>query len=279
MPNKKSMLVHEDNPDHFHVKQENFIVEKMREVKDLSAGLNAEQLIFVKNLVNPDLTDTELKLFLALCNKVKLNPFNKEIIAVVYKGQNGRTVNTIVTRDGKRVVAEHTGGLESIETVAIYTKEIIIKTIVGEGKFEETKETHQVEPWEGGRLWGAICTVKRDGHQFTVRVPFSEYNTSRNVWSTKPETMIKKVAESQALSMAYPEVLGGVYDDSESFDGETKKEMLAGKITAALEKKNEEVKLINETADKAVKQMAKMMNEMPETIVEPKEEVVTARGD
>ncbi|HZE87073.1 MAG TPA: phage recombination protein Bet [Methylomirabilota bacterium] len=187
------------------------ITGQMKEMVAIRDSFQADQLRFVKGLINPDLTDTELYMFLAYAGKAGLNPFNKEVIAVVYSKNDPekRTVNTITTRDGKRATAYRQGGIESVTTEPIYIKEMTYGT---EGK--EVKKMQKVQPWEGGKLWGATCTVVRDGKTFTATVPASEYNTGYKIWATKPETMIKKVAESQALSMAVPELLG-IYDEAE----------------------------------------------------------------
>lgn len=190
------------------------VVSQMKELVEIKESFKPEQLKFIKGLINPDLTDNELYMFLAYAGKSGLNPFNKEIIAVVYNGQSGRTISTIVTRDGKRATAYRKGGIESIKTEPIYIKERIITSTDKEGKTNEIKKMEKVQPWEGGILWGATCTVVRNGKEYNATVPFKEYNTGRNVWAGKPETMIKKVAESQALSMAVPELLG-IYDESE----------------------------------------------------------------
>jgi len=228
----------------------NFIVEKMHEVKTLSLSMDEAQKKFVKDLINPDLTDTELVMFLQFSNNLKLNPFTKEIIAVVYGSGEYRKVNTIITRDGKRVVATRTGELEGIESEPIYIKETVTKEMIPvearvdskpESMWLERKEIKKVQAWEGGRLWGATATVIRNDHNFSVTIPFSEYNSGKNVWATKPETMIKKVAESQALSKAFPEILGGVYDDSEvSVEVKSDKDILADKVKTAQLKYKEE---------------------------------------
>lgn len=188
------------------------IANQMKEVIELKESFKEEQVKFIKNMLNPDLTDNELYMFLLFASKAGLNPFNKEIIAVVYSKNDPakRRVSTIVARDGKRAVAERKGGIEKVETKAIYTKEVTIET-EQDGK---VTQTIVVKPWEGGKLWGATCTVVRNGKAFTAEVPFSEYTTGRDLWAAKPSTMIKKVAESQALSMAVPELLGA-YDESE----------------------------------------------------------------
>lgn len=62
-------------------------------------------------------------------------------------------------------------------------------------------------------------TVKKrfpDGYvgDFTAEVDFKEYTTGKNLWTSKPKTMIAKVAEMHALRKACPE-LAKVYVEEE----------------------------------------------------------------
>jgi len=50
---------------------------------------------------------------------------------------------------------------------------------------------------------------------YSSKVYFSEYTTGRNLWGTKPRTMIAKVAEMHALRMACPEELAQAYVEEE----------------------------------------------------------------
>ena len=50
---------------------------------------------------------------------------------------------------------------------------------------------------------------------FTSLVFFKEYSTGKNLWTSKPMTMIAKVAEMHALRMAFPEVLDKAYVEEE----------------------------------------------------------------
>ncbi len=50
---------------------------------------------------------------------------------------------------------------------------------------------------------------------YTSEVYFKEYSTGKNVWASKPHTMIAKVAEMQALRSAFPEELDKVYVEEE----------------------------------------------------------------
>ena len=62
--------------------------------------------------------------------------------------------------------------------------------------------------------------VYREGLKVPVCVKryLAEYDMHREPWTSKPRTMIEKVALSQALRMAFP-ILGGTYDESEEWDG------------------------------------------------------------
>jgi len=179
-----------------------------------------EQREFVLKTIAPTLDQNELLLFLYRSQKLGLNPLEGEIFAYIsFETINGKKVRKlvmIVARDGKKRLASKTGHLRSVETEAIYIKEFDTSST-------DDPKAHmkimRVKPWEGGKLWGATCTITRDDYdkEFTVTVPFAEYNRNNSIWKYKPETMIKKVAESQCISYAFPE-LAGVYDESERFD-------------------------------------------------------------
>jgi hypothetical protein len=50
----------------------------------------------------------------------------------------------------------------------------------------------------------------------------SEFDKKKNNWASMPETMIKKVAESQALRFAFPDIFAGTYHESEQWkEGKT----------------------------------------------------------
>lgn len=51
--------------------------------------------------------------------------------------------------------------------------------------------------------------------EFTSTAYFAEYNTGRNLWISKPRTMLAKVAEMQALRKACPEELAQAYIEEE----------------------------------------------------------------
>lgn len=207
------------------------IKKEMQQLSQVNSEYDKAQKAFMKGLINPDLSDQELILFLKYSESLKLSPFRKEIIAVVYnKNTADRVVNTIVTKDGKMTIASRTGELDDVWSEAIYVKEkrTPVNTLDKDGKtvastLPDVVETVKCQPWEGGKLWGGLAVVTRNGKKYSVIVPLSEYTTGRSTWNSKPSTMIKKVALSQALTLAFPEILGGIYDESElQVNGEVK---------------------------------------------------------
>lgn len=70
-----------------------------------------------------------------------------------------------------------------------------------------------------GKIISCEVTIKKQVGEhigdYTAKVYFSEYDTGRNLWKTKPRTMIAKVAEMHALRMACPEELAKAYVEEE----------------------------------------------------------------
>jgi phage recombination protein Bet len=198
------------------IKSESLIRQQFDELGAVQKGFSKEQMEYVMKTIAPTLNEKEGWLFLLKASKLGLNPLLGELNA--YSSTNGRGERQLVIIagvHGKRRSAENTGNLKSLKTEAIYVKEIILNT-EHDGKVSQIVK---VNPWEGGRLWGATCTIVRADRPedpTTVTVPFSEYNRGNSIWKEKPETMIKKVAESQALTEAFPQ-MNGVYDEAESF--------------------------------------------------------------
>lgn len=74
-----------------------------------------------------------------------------------------------------------------------------------------------------GKIISCSVTIKKaignNVGDFTSLVFFSEYSTGRNLWTSKPRTMIAKVAEMHALRMACPEEMSQLYVEEEKEKG------------------------------------------------------------
>ena len=73
-----------------------------------ASGFNAAQLRTIKHTVAADTNDLEFDLFLEACRSYGLDPFRKQIHAVVYNKDKAdkRKMSIIVSRDGLRVLAQ-----------------------------------------------------------------------------------------------------------------------------------------------------------------------------
>lgn len=76
-----------------------------------------------------------------------------------------------------------------------------------------------------GKLESCTITIKRKVGEYvgeyTATADFKEYTTGRNLWVSKPKTMLAKVAEMQALRSAFPEEMAKQYIEEE-MEKETK---------------------------------------------------------
>jgi phage recombination protein Bet len=153
-----------------------------------SAGWNDEDKALIRQTVAKKANDAEFKLLLYIASKYDLDPLVKQIWCVKY-GDEPAAIYT--SRDGFLHLAHKSGQFDGMETVSIR---------------------------ESGKLIGARCSVWRKGFSrpFVVEVALSEYNTNQNQWAKKPETMIKKVAESQCLRRAFD--ISGLYEPGEMGD-------------------------------------------------------------
>ena len=160
----------------------------------------------VKKLFAPNLTDTEFQFFIGLGQKLGANPFTREIWALKY-GTGAATI--FCGRDFYRRKAQEQANYNGHVVEAVYEND--------DFRQENGLIKHSFGLKNRGPLLAAYCIVKRKGIEldYYSKVLFSEYNTNQSNWKTKPESMIKKVAEAQALRAAFQGVFEGTYDESE----------------------------------------------------------------
>lgn len=162
----------------------------------------------VRNFICKDATIAECRIFLETCKQYHLNPFTKEAYLIHYDNKNGDTASTIVL--GKTCymkMAEMHPQYDGFEAGIIVVDEAAGELIHREGSI-----VYQGETLVGG--WAK--TYRKDrSRPFYEEVNFSEYDTKKSLWVTKPATMIRKVALVHTLREAFPATFGGLIDESE----------------------------------------------------------------
>ena len=163
----------------------------------------------IKTLVAPSLSDSEFSYFMSMSKATGANPLLREIWAVKY---GDSAAHIFHGRDFYRRKAQELEAYEGHTSAAIYSNDT----------FEVVNGTphHSFNFADRGTLIGAYCVVYVRGRKvpYLEIVEFREYTTGKSLWSKKPATMIKKVAEAQGLRGAFQGVFGGTYDESEQWE-------------------------------------------------------------
>lgn len=156
---------------------------------------------------NADYTDEHLNQFMLMCRYNQLNPFLNEAYLTGYK--NGKTgesdITMIVSKEALLKRAESNPEYEGIEAGIIIKRGNEILEVEG-SFFLETDV-----------LLGGWAKVHRKDRKFPIvsKVRLSEYDKQRSTWNQIKSTMIRKVAEVQALREAFPVQLGAMYTQEE----------------------------------------------------------------
>ena len=156
-----------------------------------------------------NVTDQEIVMFLELCKAQKLNPFVKDAYLIKYGNQAAQTVT------GKDVFIKRAAESPIFDGMRAG---IVVVNRKGELEYREGSLKLPNEQIIGG--W---CEVYLKDKKYPAKavVSFEEYAGRKangeinSMWSSKPGTMIRKVAQSQALREAFPNELRGLYQAEE----------------------------------------------------------------
>ncbi len=168
----------------------------------IPAQYNPQQVQLIRDMCARDCTDNEFLLLMQLAKTYQLDPFAKQIWAVKY-GNNPAAI--FCGRDGFLAIAHRSGKFDGMES--------------GTRK-------------DGDDLIGWCRVYRKDmSRPFEVEVSLSEYSTGKNLWQTKPKTMIVKVAESHALRRAFG--ISGLYAPEEIDTGDRPEPRLVTEVPPA----------------------------------------------
>jgi len=182
---------------------------ELMENKQVTLWSDEKQVAQIKELYAANLKPEEFKIFLEIGRATGLNPFLREIWAVKYDEK--KAANIFIGRDGYRKAAQANPEYDYHVADSVYSKDTF--------KVKNGEVDHEYGQGDRGVLIGAYSLVKRKSATkgSYVFVQLKEYNTNQSVWKSKPATMITKVAEAQALRMAFQEIFAGTYSEAEDW--------------------------------------------------------------
>jgi phage recombination protein Bet len=170
------------------------------EARPLSAGANIytrEQLDIIKTtLFAQPLSDGQLALFVEVCKSTGLDPFRREIYAIVRGGR--MTIQTGI--DGFRKIAGRSGVYEGQA-----------------GPFWCGPDGEWTDVWltKTPPVAAKVGAYRRGFREPIWAVARFESYAADNLWRKMPELMIAKCAEALALRRCFPEDLSGLYTKEE----------------------------------------------------------------
>ena len=194
--------------------------EKMNQLVKQPDDFTPEKVELIKTTICKGATNDQLQLFVEVCKKTSLNPFMKQVYAVMRNSKGVQTMTIQVSIDGFRLIADRTGkyapGKES--------------TFKYDGKTLVTATSYVKKQTQDGTWHEVAATASYDSYAQT-------YNGKpNNFWAKMPEVMLSKVAEALALRKAFPADLSGLYTKDEMGQADNNKG-----VDAATEAKYEEV--------------------------------------
>lgn len=148
----------------------------MANLPAIQSKFSNKEITLLKNTYAKELTDPQFELFMMQSKAMDLNPFNKEIYAMNLKGR----LVIMTSIQGLRKIAHGTDSYLGCKVNVQWGEKIpisataIVKKIV-QGKIAE----------------------------FEYTAMFDEFTSGRDNWVKMPQVMISKVAEAQALRMAF----------------------------------------------------------------------------
>ncbi len=187
---------------------------------------NGAQLALIHRTVAKDTNPDEFNLFMRVARLKGLDPFTKQISAIVFSKNNAqkRQMSIIVTIDGMRSIAARSKRYRPDEDEPTYTYDEALKGPLNPlGIVKATVKIYVADHLGGA--WRPVTGVAYWDEFAPVEAEWSEGEDGKRrpngkeklggMWPRMGRVMIAKCAEAQALRKAFPEDLTGLYEGAE----------------------------------------------------------------
>jgi phage recombination protein Bet len=175
------------------------------DVSPADAFLGQRQLAIIKAHIAPGIPSEELTFFAEVCRTLRLNPILRQIYDIPRKSQGKTTWTIQIGIDGLRALAARSGAYAGNEEpmYGVVTESHGVKHPIWARVVVYRMVQGQPRPFVGHAHWAEFAPLNYEKTGYTGQ------------WAKMPYRMLAKVAEAQALRMAFPEETSGVYIDAE----------------------------------------------------------------
>ncbi len=206
-----------------------------------ASGYTAAQIELIRMTVAKDTNDMEFNLFFEAARRYRLDPFRKQISALVFNKDKAdkRQMAIIVGRDGLRAIAARCGDYRPASEAAEWVTDEKLKSPTNPAGLVSCavrlwKQDRQGtwNPVYGEAYWEEYAPIKDEwayNEAERKRAPTGNKTVDGN-WGRMPRVMLQKCAEAQALRAGWPDEFGGLYAEEEMHRAEvelTATEMMA----------------------------------------------------
>lgn len=191
---------------------------------------NGAQLLLIRRTVAKDTNNDEFDLFMAVARNKGLDPFSKQISAIVFNKEKAakRQMAIITTIDGMRAIAARSGRYRPDEEEPAFEYDPELKGPLNPlGLVKAVVRIYVADALNAGgwrkatgvAYWEEFAPIKDEWAENPETGKFKPtgkqtLDTGGN-WGKMPRVMLAKCAEAQALRKAFPEDLSGLYEGSE----------------------------------------------------------------
>lgn len=188
---------------------------------------NGKQLDLIRRTVANDLNGDEFDMFINIARQNGLDPFKKQIYAVVYNKDkpDKRKVSFITGIGGYRAIAQRSGLYRPDEDAPRIEKAEDLKDAINPLGIDHAEvKVHRYGPdgkWypiTGRAYWLEFAPIKEEWAENANGkwAPTGKLTLDRGGnWGKMPHVMLAKCAEADALRKGWPEDLGALYVDAE----------------------------------------------------------------
>lgn len=182
------------------------------------------QLRLIRQTVAADTNPAEFDLFIAAAQHAGLDPFRKQISAIVFSKNNAakRKMSIITTIDGFRVIAERTRRYRPDDMPPAFVMDEALRgpenpagiVSVSVKVYKRDDDGHWF-PCIGEAYWSEFAPIEDEWVDAEGGRRRSGKKSVSGNWARMPRVMLAKCAEAQALRRAFPDAFSGLYAEDE----------------------------------------------------------------